>query len=195
MSVHPTLLKDMRRTAVERHNLATRTGNYNRFGPIGPRDRSFSTGKRVRSFEPAAPAPKAPRLDANTVFAQLKDQETSLAEAKVLLKMASETSEECCSEKDGALGTIIHSLLKVMSIMLISHENITSAIVDSVKLTETTYSAAPTNGNNPPAINQPSGAIPKTNNRPAKSPPAPAPTPSEEDLTKRRVRQVLCEAE
>ena len=50
--------------------------------------------------------------------------------------MASETSEECCSEKDGALGTIIHSLLKVMFIMLISHENITSTIVDSVKLTE-----------------------------------------------------------
>ena len=50
---------------MERHNLATGTGNYNHFGPIGPRDCSFSTGKRVRSFEPATPAQKAPRLDAN----------------------------------------------------------------------------------------------------------------------------------
>ena len=95
---------------MEKHLLASGTGNYNRFGPIGPRDRSFSTGKRHRSAEPVPPAPKAPRLDANTVFAQLKDQETSLAEATTLLKLASETSEECCSEKDGAVGNIIHSL-------------------------------------------------------------------------------------
>ena len=199
MSVRPTLLKDMRRTAVEKHLLAAGTGNYNRFAPIGPRDRSFSTGKRHRSAEPVPPAPKAPRLDANTVFAQLKDQETTLAEATTLLKLASETSEECCSEKDGAIGTIIHSLLKVMSIMIISHQNITSAIVDSVKLSETSNATptttAPTSGKDPANRNSSTGAIPKNNNRPEKAAPPATRPPSEEDLTKRRVRQVLREAE
>ena len=189
MSVRPTLLKDMRRTAVEKHLLAAGTGNYNRFAPIGPRDRSFSTGKRHRSAEPVPPAPKAPRLDANTVFAQLKDQETTLAEATTLLKLASETSEECCSEKDGAIGTIIHSLLKVMSIMIISHQNITSAIVDSVKLSETSNATpnttAPTSGKDPANRNSSTGAIPKNNNRPEKAAPPATKPPSEEDLTKR----------
>ena len=197
MSVRPTLLKDMRRTAVEKHLLAAGTGNYNRFAPIGPRDRSFSTGKRHRSAEPVPPAPKAPRLDANTVFAQLKDQETTLAEATTLLKLASETSEECCSEKDGAIGTIIHSLLKVMAIMITSHQNITSAIVDSVKLSETS-TAIPTSatyGKDPATKNSSTGAVPKNNNRPEKAAQPAAKPPSEEDLTKRRVRQVLREAE
>ena len=83
--------------------------------------------------------------------------------------------------------------------MIISHQNITSAIVDSVKLSEssnaTPTTTAPTSGKDPANRNSSTGAIPKTNNRPEKAaPPATQPL-SEEDLTKRRVRQVLREAE
>ena len=144
MSVRPILLKDIRRTAITNHHQATGSGTYNRFASIAPRDRSLSTGKRPRSQEAPDPIPKTPRLDANTVFAQLKDQDSSLLEAKELLKKAAETGEDCLSAKDGAIGSIIHSLLQVMGILLTSHENLTSAIVDSVKLAEATPQPAPT---------------------------------------------------
>ena len=134
MSVRPTLLKDIRRTAINNHQQATGSGSYNRFISIAPRDRSLSTGKRPRSLDTPDPIPKTPRLDANTVFAQLKDQDSSLLEAKTLLKKAAETGEDCLSSKDGAIGSIIHSLLQVMGILLTSQENLTSAIVDSIKL-------------------------------------------------------------
>ena len=61
-----------------------------------------------------------------------------MQEAKALLKKAAETGEDCLSAKDGAIGSIIHSLLQVMGILLTSHKNLTSAIVDSVKLGEAT---------------------------------------------------------
>ena len=97
MSVRPTLLKDISRTAIGNHQQAYGKGNYNRFASIAPRDRSLSTGKRPHSQDIPDPLPKTPRLDANTVFAQLKDQEVTMLEAKTLLKKAAETGEECLS--------------------------------------------------------------------------------------------------
>ena len=91
MSVRPTLLKDICRTAIGIHQQASGKGNYNRFASIAPRDRSFSTGKRPHPQD----IPDPPRLDANTVFAQLKNQEVTMLEAKTLLKKAAETGEEC----------------------------------------------------------------------------------------------------
>ena len=136
MSVRPVLLKDLRRTAISQHQQGKGKGDHNRFAPLAPRDRLISTGKRQLSQVTDAPTPKNPRFDANLVFAQLKDQDASLAEAKELLSAAAATSEDCCSSKDGAIGSIIHSLLKVMAIMLTSHENLTSVIVDSAKLSQ-----------------------------------------------------------
>ena len=93
MSVRLTLLKDISRTAIGNHQQAYGKGNYNRFASIAPRDRSLSTGKRQHSQD----IPDPPRLHANTVFAQLKDQEVTMLEAKTLLKKAAETGEECLS--------------------------------------------------------------------------------------------------
>ena len=59
-----------------------------------------------------------------------------MLEAKTLLKKAAETGEECLSSKDGAIGSIIYSLLQVMGILLTSHKNLSSAILDSIKLAE-----------------------------------------------------------
>ena len=165
MSVRPTLLKDIRRTAINNHQQATGSGSYNRFNSIAPQDRSLSTGKRPRSLDTPDPIPKTPRLDANTVFAQLKDQDSSLLEAKTLLKKAAETGEDCLSSKDRAIGSIIHSLLQVMGILLTSQENLTSAIVDSVKLAEAspppgTYEVHNTGAKKNPASRRPSPTHP-----------------------------------
>ena len=187
MSVRPILLKDIRRTAISNHQQATGSGNYNRFGPL-VRDRLPSTGKRPLNADDAAPDPKAPRLDANLVFAQLKDQDTALQEAKAILKKAVETGEECCSAKDGAIGSIIHSLLHVMSIMLTSHENLTSALVDSVKVYQSEPYQIPHKG--PPQKNpgNPGHA------RASVSQP-PAPPPSDEDNAKKKLKHSIREAE
>ena len=196
MSVRPTLLKDMRRTAIDNHQQATGSGNYNRFTPLAPRDRSVSVGKRQRPQEPMEPTPKTPRLDANVVFAQLKENEPALQVAKDLLTKAAATCEECCSSKDGAMGSIIHSLLQVMTTLLISHENLSSAIIDSVKLVE---KPTPSHGGARPKDSQhsrkmDSGAGASSSQPPRFVPPT-QPAPSEEDLAKRKVRQSLREAE
>ena len=189
MSVRPTLLKDMRRTAISNHHQATGKGEYNRFASIAPRDRSLSTGKRPRTQDTADPIPKTPRLDANTVFAQLKDQESSMQEVKALLKKAAETGEDCLSAKDGAIGSIIHSLLQVMGILLTSHENLTSAIVDSVKLGE----ATPPSSQGEPIY---TGTRKKTSYiSPAPSTATRPDPPSPEEAARRKVKQVLRDAE
>ena len=141
---------------MENHHRYTGSGNYNRFAPL-VRERLPSKRKRQLPDEALAPDPKTPRLDANTVFAQLKDQDAALQEAKGILKKAVETGEECCSAKDGAIGTIIHSLLQVMSIMLTSHENITSALIDSVKFSQVDPPRNPHKG--PPQITRLSPAM------------------------------------
>ena len=185
MSVRPVLLKDLRRTAIKQHQQGKGKGDYNRFAPLAPRGRLYSSGKRQLSQEPDAPTPKNPRFDANLVFAQLKDQDASLAEAKEILKAAAATTEECCSAKDGAIGSIIHSLLKVMSIMLTSHENLTSVIVDSTKLSE---ASAPNPTIPTPPVHR------ESTGRPSGPPPKRDP-PSQEELAKRRIKQSLREAE
>ena len=187
MSVRPTLLKDIGRTAMENHHRSTGSGNYNRFAPL-VRERLPSKRKRQLPDEALAPDPKTPRLDANTVFAQLKDQDAALQEAKGILKKAVETGEECCSAKDGAIGTIIHSLLHVMSIMLTSHENLTSALIDSVKFNQVDPPRNPHKG--PPKKNpaQPGHA-------PATAPQQVSPPLSAEDLAKKKLRHSIREAE
>ena len=189
MSVRPVLLKDIRRTAITNHQQSKESGNYNRYASIAPRDRSLSTGKRPRPEDVPDPTPKTPRLDANVVFAQLKDQETSLMEAKTLLTKASAAGEECLSAKDGAIGTILDSLIKVMGILLISHENLSSAIVDSVKLTEATPRPAQTGPSTTGTKKKPSYL------ERAANPPSQPDPPSAEELAKAKVKKALREAE
>ena len=99
MSVRPVLLKDLRRTAISQHQQGKGKGDHNRFAPLAPRERLISTGKRQLSEVNDAPTPKNPRFDANLVFAQLKDQDASLAEAKELLSAAAATSEELAKKR------------------------------------------------------------------------------------------------
>jgi len=57
---------------------------------------------------------KIPRLDSNAIFDQLKVQDPIFQEAKTLLDTVTKTVEECCSSEDGALGTAMFSITKLL---------------------------------------------------------------------------------
>jgi hypothetical protein len=136
MSVRPVLLKDIRRTAINSHVSQTGKGNYNRFGPLD-RGRTYSTGKRQLSAtdNPEPPySAKAPRIDANLIFDQLKGQDAIFAEAKTLLATAVKSGEDAFSATDGGIGTAISCLTKLLTLVLQSQENLTSALIDSVNV-------------------------------------------------------------
>ena len=204
MSVRPTLLKDLRRTAITNHQHHTGTGNYNRFSALAPdppqRNRTYSQGKRQLSqdeFCILQDPPKTPRMDSNVVFAQLKEQDALLAEAKTLLEVAAKTGEDCFSATDGGLGTAFSSLTKVLAIVLKSQENLTSALVDSVKVTSYpknnshAYTTNPTPAATIPLQPPPRGRTNSFRNT-AK---VPVPELAPEEMARRKVKQVLREAE
>jgi hypothetical protein len=96
MSVRPTLLKDLQRSALQRHQANIGTGSYNRYEALSPRGRTFSAGKRQldRQGEDEPTAKKPPRLDNNLIFTQLKEHDTILAEAeKLIAEMESSNTE------------------------------------------------------------------------------------------------------
>jgi hypothetical protein len=85
MSVRPTLLRDIKRSAIVQHQQSTGNGFYNRWSPLVPRDRILSTGKRRLSGNDqgddmtSSQVNKNPRFDSSVVFGQLKGQEKVLA--------------------------------------------------------------------------------------------------------------------
>jgi hypothetical protein len=142
MSVRPTLLKDIRRTAIQQHQASKGKGSYNSFEALSNRPRTFSAGKR--QLEPCASdsdssqAPKTPKLDSAMIFSQLKDQDEVLSDLdKALVSL---NSHEDGQNKDPRLD----SLCKVVTLLARSQRNLTSAIIDSAKLSEkTTQNTAP----------------------------------------------------
>ena len=139
--------------AIMSHQHLTGTGNYNRFAPLSPCGRLPSQGKRMRdSSQMEGNPPKAPKVDANLIFDQLKAQDVIFQEAKTLLDGATKTLEDCCSAEDGAYGTALFNITKVLSLLFKSQENLTSALVDSVQVNKTM--------DPPPTLNIPSGDRP-----------------------------------
>ena len=144
MSVRPILLKDIRRTAFNNHQQHTGKGNYNRFAPL-ERNRTFSSGKRQLSASDGAESVsvKSPKLDSNLIFEQLKGQDAIFAEAKTLMDTAIKSGEDSFSPTDGGIGTSISCLTKLLALVLKSQENLTSAIIDSAKLSNATTTTVP----------------------------------------------------
>jgi hypothetical protein len=130
MSVRPTLLKDLRRTAIQIHQQKTGTGNYNRYEPLTPRGRVFSTSKgQLESDDSTAEtAAKAPKLDSNLVFEQLKGQDTVLSELDKALDDLGKAESE--APKDPRFD----GLCKIVRLLATSQKNLTSALVDTVKV-------------------------------------------------------------
>jgi hypothetical protein len=145
MSVRPVYLKDIRRTAVTNHRLSTGTGEYNRWSPLVPRDRSVSVGKRRLSdkcddISSQGNVAKAPRFDSSVVLTQLKGQETLLSEVKDDLGkldfdvVIGQVLPQPVKDVIVGLGKAVNKLLK-------SQENLTSVLVDVVKVKENSQPA------------------------------------------------------
>ena len=190
MSVRPILLKDIRRTAINSHQQHTGKGNYNRFAPL-ERNRTFSSGKRQLSASDGAElvSVKTPKLDSNLIFEQLKDQDAIFAEAKILLDTAIKSGEDSFSATDGGIGTSISCLTKLLALVLKSQENLTSAIIDSAKLSNATSTAVPV-AKVPANLQVPNAFRDRSNsNRP------PPVILSAEEVAAKKVKHVIREAE
>jgi hypothetical protein len=177
MSVRPTLLKDIRRTAIEKHQQKTGTGNYNRWDVLSPRGRTFSAGKRpleTDSNSGGATSAKNPKLDSNLIFTQLQDQDSVLKDLEVAV---TELDKPTDSPPDPRLDAMV----KVLKLLAKSQKNLTSAVMDSAKLNSTptnTYSAAAS----APA------QVKRTSN-------IPVIVPDPEEAAAKKVKQVLKDAE
>jgi hypothetical protein len=182
MSVRPTLLKDIRRTAIQQHQASKGKGSYNSFDVLSNRLRTFSAGKRplepCASDSDSSQAPKTPKLDSAMIFSQLKDQDEVISDLdKALLSL---NTQEDGPNKDPRLD----SLCKVVTLLARSQRNLTSAIIDSAKLSEKTIQ------NSAPAPSGPaSGAATGAGKK------KPVEIISEEEASKRKVKNVLREAE
>jgi hypothetical protein len=177
MSVKPTLLKEIRKDAVQRHKESTGHGSYNRFELLSPRGRTFSTGKRQLdqgdSTNGSGNASKNPKLDSNAIFAQLEGQEGVISELETLLADMDKVG------KDLPQDPRIDNLCKIVKLLAKSHKNITSICVDASKA-----------GNAPApraviTVRRPS----VTTIRP------PPPIISEEEVMTKKVKQALRDAE
>jgi hypothetical protein len=119
-------------------------GSYNRYELLNQRGRTFSVGKRQLSQDSSSEAdgnaPKTPRLDSNAVFQQLQGQETLLSEMGKLLDTVDADDR---SPRDPR----IDNLSKVLRLLLKSHENLSSIIVDSVKAKEAPTTSGQTGKN------------------------------------------------
>jgi hypothetical protein len=177
MSVRPTLLKDIRRTAIENHHLKTGTGNYNRWEVLSPRARTFSAGKRPLESDGnagGATAAKNPKLDSNLIFTQLKDQDSVLKELDVAVTELEKPSD---LPPDPRLDAVV----KVIKLLAKSQKNLTSAVMDSAKLSSTSSNSYSAAASAPAQAKKPSNI------------PVPAPDPVE--TAAKKVKQVLKDAE
>jgi hypothetical protein len=185
MSVRPVYLKDLRKTAVSQHQLSKGTGNYNRWSPLVPRDRSVSVGKRRLSDKDEdnpsqGNTAKNPRFDSSVVLDQLKGQETLLLEVKEGLGkinydvVIGQVLPQPVKDVIVGLGNAVNMLLK-------SQQNLTSVLVDVVKVKET-------EGRTPVATARGPGEVK------VKAKPTPVPA-DPKVLGEKKVRQAIREAE
>jgi hypothetical protein len=92
---------------------------------------TFSAGKRLLPADSGTSenAAKAPKLDTNLIFSQLKGQETTLMEIKEVL-------DKVDSVENAPPDPRIEGLSKAMRLILKSHENLSSLLVDSAKVNQ-----------------------------------------------------------
>jgi hypothetical protein len=147
MSVRPFLLRDIKKSAVVQHQLSTGIGSYNRWSPLVPRERAVSVGKRRLSdncndISSQESIPKTPRFDASADMGQLKGQDTLLTEIKANLgkvdyaTVIGQVLPQPVKDVIVNLGNALNQLLK-------SQENLTSALIDVVKVSEDSAKSQP----------------------------------------------------
>ena len=123
--------------------------SYNRFSHLQvpdderSRERSGSRGKRSaserdgsESESDTAAAAKAPRLDSGLVLGQLAGASASMAKAKEALAESVKYMDESFSAHDMGVGTAFYKLAEVIKCLVTNQECLMSVVVDSVKVTE-----------------------------------------------------------
>lgn len=177
--------KDPPKSPVDKHRSNIGVGGYNRFNALDQRDRSFSLGKRrlpptansSNGTGDGATSNKVSKLDANTVFAQLRDHDKCIENAKAALAIASNAIGTACKPDDGGIGTALFKLVEVLDILLKGSETMKSSIIDVSKVND---SAA-------------KGSEKVSYAKAAAKPTRPPPT--EEEIAKAKVKKVLRDAE
>ena len=182
------------KSPTQTHQERVGKGNYNRFKHLmNPRDRSQSEGKRQRgnSDDVFETTNKAPRLDEEMLVSQVAKAEHELKSAKAAMDECMKVADGCYSANDGQMGTAFYKLTEVVKHLITNQEWITSAVVDSRKITEKvskeqvkvnkavdnvmSYAGAAQGGSQAKKVSKP--------------------PPSEEDKNKKRIRQAINKAE
>ena len=200
MIVKPVTMAEMRKSGAipksptQTHQERVGKGNYNRFKHLmNPRDRSQSEGKRQRgnSDDVFETSNKAPRLDEEMLVSQVAKAEHELKSAKAAMDECMKVADGCYSANDGQMGTAFYKLTEVVKHLITNQEWITSAVVDSRKITEKvskeqvkvnkavdnvmSYAGAAQGGSQAKKVSKP--------------------PPSEEDKNKKRIRQAINKVE
>jgi len=200
MIVKPVTMAEMRKSGAipksptQTHQERVGKGNYNRFKHLmNLRDRSQSEGKRQRgnSDDVFETANKTPRLDEEMLVSQVAKAEHELKSAKAAMDECMKVADGCYSANDGQMGTAFYKLTEVVKHLITNQEWITSAVVDSRKITEKvskeqvkvnkavdnvmSYAGAAQGGSQAKKVSKP--------------------PPSEEDKNKKRIRQAINKAE
>jgi hypothetical protein len=134
---------------------------------------------------------KAPRLDEEMLVSQVAKAEHELKSAKAAMDECMKVADGCYSANDGQMGTAFYKLTEVVKHLITNQEWITSAVVDSRKITEKvskeqvkvnkvvdnvmSYAGAAQGGSQAKKVSKP--------------------PPSEEDKNKKRIRQAINKAE
>jgi hypothetical protein len=161
---------------VQQHQANVGNGTYNRFQALTPRGRVLSTGKRQldNQGDDDTATRKAPRLDPNLVFNQLKEQDGVIKEIETAITEIEKSNTE---NPDPRLDAVI----KILKLLGKSQKNLTSAVIDSCRVSATAAAA-------PVAV-----ATAIANNTGGKKPPPPQPTAAE--LNEKKLKTVLRDAE
>jgi len=126
---------------VQQHRENIGNGEYNRFAPLlGERPllrpRSGSTKRRLSPAHERDQVSKIPRLDANKVFDQLKVHDNLAAATKNTLTEVAAAAATFSKVDDGGIGTVIYKITQVCDGLLNMSETHKSAIIDSLKASE-----------------------------------------------------------
>jgi hypothetical protein len=203
MIVKPITMAEMRKTGAipksptQAHQERVGKGNYNRFKHLmDKRDRSQSEGKRQRgnSDDVFETSNKTPRLDEELLVSQVAKAEHELKVAKSAMDECMKVADGCYSANDGQMGTAFYKLTEVVKHLITNQEWITSAVVDSRKLADqVSKEQVKVNKVVDNVMNYAGAAQGRGNDSQAKK--VSKPPPSEEDRSRRRIRQAINKAE
>jgi hypothetical protein len=168
-------------SAKDSHKEKIGKGNYNRFDVLEQRNRTFSTGKRRLPTDDSSSdmVSKAPKLDSNALFTQMREHEGKLKDAKAALDDIKTTHEDLLLSSEGGTGKCLNQMLLVLGLLLSHQEGLSSAVIDCFNSSIQGKKESPPPNKDPLKGNAPAGKK--------------VPTP--EELQAKRVRQAIYKAE